>query len=96
MGGALFLPAAESVFANRLLRVARITVPSVPAAAILATGASELGHTFSAVDIPGILIAYMSGLKWTFAVAVAANGLTFPLSLAAKPQSIKPDRLAAV
>lgn len=46
------------------------------------TGASELRNVFQADVLPGVLEAYMIGIKAAFAVAVAFCGMAFLCSLA--------------
>lgn len=46
------------------------------------TGASELRNVFPPDVLPGVLEAYMVGLKAAFAVAVAFSGIAFLFSLA--------------
>lgn len=49
---------------------------------VLLTGASELHNVFPPDVLPGVLQAYMVGLKAAFAVAVAFSGVAFLCSLA--------------
>ena len=51
-------------------------------ALVLLTGASELHNVFSADRLPGVLEAYMVGIKAAFAVAVAFSGAACLCSLA--------------
>lgn len=67
-----------------------VLVPGVSPALVIATGATELRAVFSAEQLPGIVLAYMDGLKLTFALAVALAGVTLPIALFAKWQSVKP------
>ncbi|KAB5511534.1 putative efflux pump antibiotic resistance protein [Coniochaeta sp. 2T2.1] len=48
---------------------------------VLITGASELHNVFPADVLPGVLVAYMTGLKAAFAVAIAFSGEAFLCSL---------------
>lgn len=48
---------------------------------VLLTGASELHNVFPPDVLPGVLEAYMVGLKAAFAVAVAFSGVAFLCSL---------------
>jgi hypothetical protein len=48
---------------------------------VLLTGASELHNVFPSDVLPGVLEAYMVGLKAAFAVAVAFSGVAFLCSL---------------
>ncbi len=49
---------------------------------VLLTGASELHNVFPPDVLPGVLQAYMVGLKAAFAVTVAFSGVAFLCSLA--------------
>jgi hypothetical protein len=44
---------------------------------LITTGASDLRTVFTPEEIPGVLLAYMHGLKSAFAVSVAFCGLAF-------------------
>lgn len=90
MGGAVFVSAGQAAFTNRLLVRAAILVPGVNPALVVATGATQLRAVFSVEELPGILSAYMDGLKSAFALAVALAGITLPIALFAKWQNVKP------
>ena len=49
---------------------------------VLLTGASELHNVFPPDVLPGVLEAYMVGLKAAFVVSVAFSGLAFLCSFA--------------
>lgn len=56
------------------------TAPDVNPAAVIATGATEIRDVFPADQVPGILIAYMDGIRIPFAIATGAAGAAFILS----------------
>lgn len=58
---------------------------------MVATGATELRDVFSAEQIPGIVLAYMDGLKLSFALAVALAGVTLLIAMFAKWRNVKPE-----
>ncbi|KAJ9602155.1 hypothetical protein H2200_013275 [Cladophialophora chaetospira] len=89
IGGAVFISAAQSGFANKLLHQLPSKAPTVDAGKVLATGATDLRRVFDAAQIPGILDAYMEGLRVPFAIAVACAALTFVISFAPRWESIK-------
>ena len=91
MGGALFVSAGQVLYTNRLLARVPALVPGVSPALVLATGATELRKVFSAEEVPGVVRAYMDGLKLTFVLAVALAGVTLPVALFAKWRNIKPQ-----
>jgi MFS transporter, DHA2 family, glioxin efflux transporter len=49
---------------------------------VLLTGASELQRVFDAGVLPGVLQAYMQGIKAAFAVGIAFCGIAWLCSLA--------------
>jgi MFS transporter, DHA2 family, glioxin efflux transporter len=60
------------------------TAPTVNPALVLATGAAELRNVFPAEVLPGVLQAYMWGIKVAFALAIAGSGMSFVFSLFAR------------
>ncbi|ORX94423.1 putative efflux pump antibiotic resistance protein [Clohesyomyces aquaticus] len=81
IGGAFSTAIAQSVFVNRLLAQLPVTAPGVDPAMVLLTGAAKLHAVFPPEVLPGVLEAYMSGLKAAFAVAIAFCGVSFLCSL---------------
>ncbi|OAG41652.1 hypothetical protein AYO21_04116 [Fonsecaea monophora] len=73
-GGALFVSTGQSAFVNTLTRQIRRTHPSLPPGLVITTGASDLRRVFDPEVLPGVVAAYMSGLKVAWAVAIAAAG----------------------
>ena len=71
----------QSAFVNRLLAELPKTAPTVNPGLVLMTGASELHNVFPPDVLPGVLEAYMTGIKAAFAVAVAFSGTAFVFSL---------------
>ena len=90
MGGAIMVAAGQAAYSNRLKERIPVLVPSVSPALVVATGATELRNVFSAEQIPGIVRAYMDGLKLTFILAVALVGVTVPIAVFAKWRNVKP------
>jgi hypothetical protein len=41
---------------------------------VIGTGATQLRQTFTAEDLPGIVVAYMAGINVAFAIATALAG----------------------
>lgn len=80
IGGSFSLSAAQSGFVNRLLSRAASTAPGVNPSQLLLTGATDIRNVFSAEQLPGILLAYMAGIKVAFAFAIAACGVAFLIS----------------
>ncbi|KAL8823438.1 MAG: hypothetical protein Q9191_005855 [Dirinaria sp. TL-2023a] len=95
IGGALFVSAGQTAFANRLLARLPSTAPGVDPKLVVQTGATQLRHVFPKDQIPGIIVAYMDGLKLTFALTIALAGIGLPIALFAKWRNIKPQPGAA-
>jgi hypothetical protein len=81
IGGAFFLSAAQSAFNNTMISTLAFTAPGVDPAIVLATGATQIRSAFTAAEVPGIVAAYMAGLKVVFAIAAGAFGFASLISL---------------
>lgn len=79
IGGAFMQSGAQAAFANRLLIELPNTAPGVDSAAVVAAGATQLQSFGSSLH--GVRLAYMDGLKVTFAFACASMGVAFILAL---------------
>ena len=60
-----------------------VTAPTIDPAAVIATGASEL-RKFPEEVLPGILLAYMRGIKIAIALSIVGAGVSFFTSLASR------------
>lgn len=74
IAGAILLSAAQCAFVNQMLKTLAVTAPDVDPTKLIATGVSEIREAFPADQIPGILLAYMDGLRIPFAIATATAG----------------------
>ena len=83
------MSAGEVAFSNILLGKLPLTAPMVDPKTVAATGVTELRNTFSADSIPGIISAYMSGLRVAYAIAIAAAGISVLISFASKWRNLK-------
>jgi len=77
VGGAFMVSAAQSAFVNVLIKALPRTAPGVNSAIVVLTGATDLRKAFSPDVLPGILEAYMRGLKISFAIGLASTGVAF-------------------
>ena len=80
VGGAFSSSSGQAAFINQLLKALPRTAPTVNPQQVLLTGASELRNVFSPEVLPGVLEAYMIGIKAAFAVGIAFAGMAFLLS----------------
>jgi hypothetical protein len=81
--------AGQVAFTNVLLQKLPGYVPGLDPQTVSATGVTELRATFSAEQIPGIINAYMDGLKVSYAIAIAAAGIALLFSFASKWKNLK-------
>ncbi|KAF7341522.1 putative HC-toxin efflux carrier TOXA [Mycena venus] len=81
VSGAYFVTAAQSLFANRLLRTLANTAPNLDAGKVLATGASEIQRVFGGDELAAVVNAYMVGIKDIFAFSLAGAAFTVLISL---------------
>ncbi|KAK3997528.1 major facilitator superfamily-domain-containing protein [Cladorrhinum sp. PSN332] len=81
VGGAFWVSAAQSAFVNELVKRLATSAPDVNPFLVLGTGATQIRTVFPPDQVPGILIAYMAGIKTSLAIAVGAVGLSFIVSL---------------
>lgn len=81
IAGAIFVSTAQSLFANSLIQSVPKYVPDLNPALVVATGATELRSTFPAKDLPGLIRAFMEGLKDAYILGIALAGVAFLASL---------------
>ncbi|KAF7933516.1 uncharacterized protein EAE98_003225 [Botrytis deweyae] len=74
MGGALIVSAAQSLFQNELLNIIPHTNPSISPSSIFSIGASQVQTSFAPKELPGIIAAYMRGIRMAIALSIAMAG----------------------
>lgn len=67
--------------------------PGIDPAAVIVTGATDIRDVFPAEMIPGILHAYMRGMKIAFAICLASSALGFITCLATKFRRLNMDAM---
>ena len=75
LGGALSIPAAQSGFVNKMIKTLARTAPDVNPFQVIATGATQIRREFPAEAVPGIIEAYMEGVKIAFIVVTSLSAL---------------------
>lgn len=65
---------------NKIIATLPHSAPGVNPSAVVTTGATEIRLTFPEDQVPGVLVAYMAGIKMAFAIGIAANGIAFIIS----------------
>ncbi|KAI1499286.1 putative efflux pump antibiotic resistance protein [Biscogniauxia marginata] len=81
VGGAFFVAAAQSAFVNQMILALATTAPDVDPMQVISVGATELRSAFTESQVSGIILAYMDGITVALAIALAAVGLSFIISL---------------
>jgi predicted MFS family arabinose efflux permease len=89
IGGAFFVSAGEVAFTNILVAKLPITAPSVAPASVVSVGVTMIRATFDKSVVPGIVLAYMDGLKVTYAIAITSTGIAVLFSALAKWENLK-------
>jgi EmrB/QacA subfamily drug resistance transporter len=79
LGGAFSISAAQSGFINRLVDSLAVHAPTVHPMLVIGTGAADLRTVFPPEVLPGIVLAYLDGLRTAFAVAIGMAGASFLL-----------------
>lgn len=93
IGGAFLLAASQSAFNNTMIATLASTAPGVDPAVVLVTGATQIRAAFPSDQVPGVIAAYMAGLKVVFAIATGATGLASLLSLCGRWKKINAETL---
>lgn len=67
--------------------------PHISKETLILTGATAIRDSFSAEEQPIVIDGYMHGLKVTFAMAIAATGLTTIIALATRWKKLNPENI---
>ncbi|KAF1952105.1 putative efflux pump antibiotic resistance protein [Byssothecium circinans] len=81
VGGAFSTSSGQAAFINQLLAELPKLAPTVNPGLVIITGATELHNVFPPDVLPGVLQAYMNGIKAAFAVGVGFAGTAFISSI---------------
>ncbi|TGJ82165.1 hypothetical protein E0Z10_g6613 [Xylaria hypoxylon] len=79
LGGAFWVAASQSVLVNTLLLALPKSAPGVDPSLVLATGAGQLRSVFTKEELPGILVAYLDGIRATFILSATVVAAAFVL-----------------
>jgi MFS transporter, DHA2 family, glioxin efflux transporter len=93
VGGAFYVSAAQSAFLTRLVEKAHELAPQIDPAMVVLTGATEIRKAFPEDVVPLIIQSYMSGLKITFALAIAGAGVAFLASFGSRWQRLNREKV---
>lgn len=81
LGFTIFVAIGQSLFTNQLVLSVPKYVRGIDTALVVTTGATDIRRVFPAEQVPGIIHAYMDGLKNAYALAIAVAGISFLVSI---------------
>ncbi|KAK6220272.1 major facilitator superfamily transporter [Colletotrichum tabaci] len=93
VGGAFYVAAAQSGFLVTVLKKVTENVPGIDPALVAITGATQIRSAFPAEFVPGVIQAYMDGLKIAFALAIAGAGVSVLVSLGSRWRKLNTQNL---
>lgn len=96
LGGAVAISVAQNIFTNGLSAELPKTAPDVKPSVVINAGAAYLRNVISPADLPGVLQAYMLGLKQAFVISIACGGIAVISACFVEWKSVKGKKIAAV
>lgn len=93
LGGAYLVSGAQAAFINQMILDVMKHAPSIDKGKLILTGATEIRNVFSDAQLPFVIDGYMKGLKVTFAMAIAATGITTLIGLGTRWKKLNPANL---
>lgn len=81
LGGAIWVSAAQTGFANKLVQALNKKITGIDVAHVVAIGTTQYRHVFPMDAIPKILDSYMEGVTVVFIIVLAVAAASFPASL---------------
>ena len=89
MGGTFFISAAESIFANELVKHLKVNVAELDPEMVIGLGATQFRNTLPAAAVPGVVLSYMQSLRTVFILATTLAGMATLVGLIARWEKIK-------
>lgn len=87
--------AAQAALVNVLVKVRSHSAPGIDPVTVVNTVATDLRRVFSADQVPGIFVAYMRGLKISFAIGLALSAVaSIIITLFQKYHRLNPAAIA--
>ncbi|KAL2195600.1 major facilitator superfamily domain-containing protein [Corynascus similis CBS 632.67] len=91
IGASAFVTAAQAAFVNRMVQMMPTTAPDVDPAKVIATGATLIRVAFPDDQVPGIVVAYMAGIKVAFGISIGGAGLGLVICLFSRWKRLHSD-----
>ncbi|KAK0618492.1 major facilitator superfamily domain-containing protein [Bombardia bombarda] len=89
MGGTIFISAAQSIFANRLVASLEGNSSGLDPAQVVAVGAENLRASFAGDQLADVMDAYVVGLRDAWILGTVCAGMSFLSAFIARFQSLK-------
>jgi hypothetical protein len=96
LGGAIAISIAQNIFSNGLKSNIPKYAPDVNPETVINAGAAYLRKVISPADLPGVLLAYMDGLKEAFIISIACGAIATICACFVEWKSVKGKKLAPV
>ena len=85
------MTAAQAAFVNRIVQTLPNSAPNVDPADVVATGATLIRTAFPLDQVPGIIVAYMAGIKVALGISIGGAGLGLVVCLCSRWKRLNPD-----
>jgi hypothetical protein len=96
LGGAIAISIAQNIFMNGLISNLPKDAPGVDPQIVVGAGAMYLRKVINPEELPGVLLAYMAGLKHAFVVSIACGALATICACFVEWKSVKGNKIALV
>jgi len=95
LGGAIAISIAQNIFANGLSSNLPKDAPGVDPQVVIKAGAAYLRNVISKEDLPGVLLAYMVGLRQAFVISIAVGAIATLCGFGVEWKSVKGKKIIA-
>jgi hypothetical protein len=96
LGGAIAISIAQNIFTNGLTANLPHDAPGVDPQVVIGAGAAYLRNKIKPEQLPGVLLAYMAGLKQAFVISIACGAIGTICGCFVEWKSVKGKKIAPV
>ncbi len=96
LGGAIAISVAQNIFSNGLKANLPKTAPDVNPSVVINAGAAYLRKAVTKAQLPGVLLAYMDGLRQAFVISIACGCIAVICACFVEWKSVKGKKLSPV
>jgi len=93
LGGAIAISIAQNIFTNGLTANLPKDAPGVDPQIVIGAGAAYLRKVITPEQLPGVLLAYMAGLKQAFIISIACGAIGTICACFVEWKSVKGKKL---